>query len=366
MMRILYGVQGTGNGHVSRCRLIAKALQAEGVSVDYVFSGRETQAYFDMQAFGDYRTLPGLTFATRDGAIDLWNTVHQAKPLQLLRDIRQLSLDDYDFIVSDFEPVTAWAAKRQKRPVLGISHQASFHYEVPQAEGNPVARFTMRNFAPIQQAVGLHWFHFGHPILPPIIESLQPSQDSGDILVYLPFESPQTIYELLSRFKSVRFICFHPQFTIPVEQKNLRFMPLGREGFIKVLRGCDGVICNAGFELASEALTLGKRLLLKPLKGQFEQASNAMTLELLGLAHVMRQLDPGKIRQWLNSENCGQLYYPDVASVVAVWLASGREESVASLAERLWRQVIFPEPVLERIHELGMGADLFNHHLMRA
>ena len=62
-MRILYGVQGTGNGHISRCRLIAQSLQAAGAEVDYVFSGREAAAYFDMQAFGDYRALPGLTFA---------------------------------------------------------------------------------------------------------------------------------------------------------------------------------------------------------------------------------------------------------------------------------------------------------------
>jgi len=123
-MRILYGVQGTGNGHISRCRLMAKALQAEGVQVDYVLSGRDADAYFDMQEFGEYRCLPGLSFATKDGAIDLWATVNRSQPLQLLRDIRQLSLDDYDSIISDFEPVTAWAAKRQNRPVLGISHQA--------------------------------------------------------------------------------------------------------------------------------------------------------------------------------------------------------------------------------------------------
>lgn len=118
-MRILYGVQGTGNGHISRCRLIAKALQAEGVDVDYVLSGREAHAYFDMQEFGDYRAVPGLTFVTRNGAIDLLATVGRSQPLRLFRDIRQLSLQDYDFIVSDFEPVTAWAAKKQNIPSLG-------------------------------------------------------------------------------------------------------------------------------------------------------------------------------------------------------------------------------------------------------
>jgi hypothetical protein len=106
--------------------------------------------------------------------------------------------------------------------------------------------------------------------------------------------------------------------------------------------------------------------LLKPVQGQFEQASNAMTLELLGLAHVMQRLDPGQVRHWLNAEKAGQVHYPDVATAIAEWLAKGRSESVPDLAERLWRQVIFPEPVMERIHELGLGADLSNGQLMRA
>ena len=32
-MRILYGVQGTGNGHISRCRLMAKALKNEDYEI---------------------------------------------------------------------------------------------------------------------------------------------------------------------------------------------------------------------------------------------------------------------------------------------------------------------------------------------
>ena len=120
-----------------------------------------------MQAFGDYRALPGLTFATRNGSIDLLATVGRSQPLRLLRDIRQLPVDDYDLIVSDFEPVTAWAAKRQKRVSLGISHQASFQFGIPQRGNNLMARLTIQHFAPVHHAIGLHWYHFGYPILPP-------------------------------------------------------------------------------------------------------------------------------------------------------------------------------------------------------
>lgn len=178
-MRILYGVQGTGNGHISRCRMIARALQREQVAVDYVLSGREAHAYFDMDEFGEYKSLPGLTFVTRDGSIDLLATVGRSQLLRLLGDIKQLPLHDYDFVVSDFEPVTAWAAKKNKIPSLGISHQASFNYGIPQKGNNMFGRLMMRHFAPVHHAVGLHWYHFGFPILPPVIETLQPPRKAG-------------------------------------------------------------------------------------------------------------------------------------------------------------------------------------------
>lgn len=45
-MRILYGVQGTGNGHLSRSRVVAKALAKHDIQVDYFFSGRQPEQFF--------------------------------------------------------------------------------------------------------------------------------------------------------------------------------------------------------------------------------------------------------------------------------------------------------------------------------
>ena len=46
-MRILFGVQGTGNGHISRSRTLARALKSRGMAVDYLFSGRAADGYFE-------------------------------------------------------------------------------------------------------------------------------------------------------------------------------------------------------------------------------------------------------------------------------------------------------------------------------
>ncbi len=63
-MKILYGVQGTGNGHIARARAMSEAFKAHEVQVDFLFSGREPDKYFSMEAFGDYQTRRGFTFVT--------------------------------------------------------------------------------------------------------------------------------------------------------------------------------------------------------------------------------------------------------------------------------------------------------------
>ena len=354
-MRILFGVQGTGNGHIARSRTQARALARCDVEVDYLFSGRAPGHYFGMEQFGDYRACQGLTFSSHQGRISPWRTLRDSHPVSFWRDLHALDCSQYDLVISDFEPLTAHAARRIGMRSLGISHQASFEWPVPRWGENGVSRWLMGHFAPVQQQLGLHWFHFGAPLLPPVIDALEPSTDHGAVLVYLPFEQIEHIQALLARFTHHRFICFHPEVLATYEWRNLIFNPTQREGFLEVLRGCRGVISNAGFELASEALSLGKKLLVKPLTGQFEQLTNGKTLEMMGLATLMDSLDPNAVRPWLDSPPPGRVTWPDVASEVARWLVAGATEPVEALSARLWQRTLYPEEVTERLCELEGG-----------
>ncbi len=42
-MKILYGAQATGNGHVTRARAMAPTFNKAGLDVDYLFSGRDPE-----------------------------------------------------------------------------------------------------------------------------------------------------------------------------------------------------------------------------------------------------------------------------------------------------------------------------------
>ncbi len=122
MMRILFGVQGTGNGHISRSRTLARALRARGLEVDYLFSGRPADGYFEMAEFGDYRAFPGITFVSHEGAISGWRTLgalaaallarHAGARLPRLRPRHQRFRAD----------------QRPRRPPLG---QAESHHQPP-------------------------------------------------------------------------------------------------------------------------------------------------------------------------------------------------------------------------------------------
>ena len=114
-MNILYGVQGTGNGHIARARVMAKAFsKRDDIKVDYLFSGREVSKYFDMDIFGDFKTRNGLTFVTANGEVSKWQTIKQARIGEFVSDIKSLDVSQYDLVLNDFEPVSAWACATPK------------------------------------------------------------------------------------------------------------------------------------------------------------------------------------------------------------------------------------------------------------
>jgi len=343
-MRVFYGVQGTGNGHISRARAMNHHFSAVGIDVDYLFSGRERQDYFDMEEFGDWQDRQGLSFVSDHGKIKTIATARQNNLLQLFRDIKMLDLSNYDQVICDFEPITAWAAKRQKIPCITLGHQYAFQHQIPIEGDSWLSRAIIKHFAPGTQQLGLHWHHFNQPILPPIVhlDEQQPETSENTILVYLGFESPDEVVALLQRFPQQQFI-YYGKFDQREQQDNVRLEPLSLDGFKRDLHQCNGVVCNAGFELASEALQLGKKILVKPLHGQMEQLSNALALEQLKLGHRMDHLSHAALGHWLDSSNESRYHYPDVAKAIVDWLLNPSRCSVEQLSAQLWGQSTIDE-----------------------
>ncbi len=339
-MKIFYGIQGTGNGHITRGRIMAKELQEAGIEVTYQFTGRPQEKFFDMEIFNGHQWCEGLTLSINNGKINHVKTALQSKPIQLLKDIKQLDLSEYDLVISDFEPITAWAARQQNKKSIGIAHQYAFQHDIPRADSNLFAEAVMKNFAPVDMGIGLHWHHFDQPILPPIIETpVIPEQiQKNKIIVYLPFEDQRDVVELLAPFKEFEFFIYAPE-VVPSRYEHVHCNPLSLHGFRKDLHECAGIISYAGFELASESLQLGKKILAKPVHAQMEQTSNAAALQKLGYGHIMQKINAASVEKWLHEEKAIRVTYPNTAKQLVQWIKNGAPPIDKSWCDQVWSDV---------------------------
>ena len=338
-MKILYGVQATGQGHISRARAMAEALSRYHLEVTWLFSGRAREELFDMQPFGKIKHRQGLTLATSRGRLNYMATVRHNNLRRFFNDVRHLDLAPYDLIFTDYEPVTAWAARRAGRRCIGIGHQYAFQPGTPRAGGNFLTETIMQRFAPVDVPIGLHWHPYTAQILPPILDLPDLNrQDDNFFLVYLPFEDQVAMSSLLREIPDRRF---------KIYARNLPYMILGNVtlhpadtmSFKRDLARCSGVICNSGFELISECLQWRKPVVTKPLRGQMEQLSNAAALEQLGYARVLRKLSSGALRDRLDLlPDAPRCEFADVSAELARWIAAGCQQSPAHLARTLWSQ----------------------------
>jgi uncharacterized protein (TIGR00661 family) len=342
-MKILYGVQGTGNGHVSRARAMARHFAARGTQVDYLFSGRTRESYFEMEAFGNFDVRSGLTFAVEAGRVNYLKTTFKNNPLTFVREVASLDVAPYDLILCDFEPVTGWAGKLKKKKVIGFGHQPAFRCKIPMEGEDLIAKLVMKHFAPADINIGLHWHHFDQPILPPIIhvngQGDAPVQENK-VLVYLPFDTEATFAPVFSLFTDHEFYFYHPDYKQANDVGNLHRRPLSVQLFQDDLQTSAAVICGAGFELPSECIQFGKKLLVKPVKNQMEQASNAVALVQLGLGQSMKELDVAIIKRWLQTPNANNnRNYPDVAKALVNWILAGEWQDYSQLQKDLWDAV---------------------------
>jgi uncharacterized protein (TIGR00661 family) len=342
-MRILYGVQTTGNGHIVRSRAMIGALRERGHEVHPLLSGPELTGRWSIEDFAPCVHRRGLTFVTERGRLHYLRTARQLKLGRFVRDVFSFKPTDFDLVITDYEPLTARIAALRGIPSIGIGHLYAFSGDVPLSSRNPFTRTIMRRFAPARHPLGLHWHHFDQAILPPTIPPDVPEPEAAEedlIVVYLPFEHLEDVEALLAPVSDRRFRIYTRQVERPVDRRHIGLRPISRGGFLEDLSRCTGVICNAGFSLVSEALHLGKKVLVKPLHGQIEQCSNAVALSQLGFGQVMERLDPEAVRRWLDAPAIVAQRYPGVLEAVIEWIDEGRWHEIDVLADTLW-----PEPL---------------------
>lgn len=198
----------------------------------------------------------------------------------------------------------------------------------------------MKWFAPVDTPIGVHWDHFNGKILPPMIEKEKETREAvveNHYLVYFPFQTLDFLVNLVEPFSDNHFFIYHGV-DEPIDMGHIHVRPFSRVGFQNDLQRVAGVICGAGFELPSESISLGKKLLVQPVHGQLEQLSNGLALEQLGLASVCETFTHDALRHWLANGKAARMDYPDVSAELVKWLQQGDFTNVDELVWRLWRE----------------------------
>lgn len=283
-MKILYAIQGTGNGHISRAREIVPLLQQHG-DLDILISG--TQADVQLTQEVKYK-LHGFSFIFgKKGGVDHFKTWKNMDLLRFRADMKQVPLKDYQLIINDFEPVTAWACRKQGIESVSLSHQASFKSKkVPRPRTIDWGKIILSRYAPTTHHVGFHFERYDNFIYTPVIRAeirKMITTDLGHYTVYLPALDDKHLVKILKQIPNVRWEVFSKHTKSSYSDGNVFVSPVNNELFNKSLASCTGLFTGGGFEGPAEALFLGKKLLVAPMKFQYEQQCNAYALKELGL-----------------------------------------------------------------------------------
>jgi uncharacterized protein (TIGR00661 family) len=326
-MKILYAIQGTGNGHLSRAMEIVPIL-LKNHEVDILISGTQAEVKFPFTVKYRFRGL-GFIFGA-NGGIDLIETYKKNYIKDLFAEINSLCMDEYDLVINDFEPVSAWASYLRNASCISLSHQAAvMNKKSPKPKDiDVVGKAILKNYAPADATYGFHFKSYDDNIFTPVIRSQvrnQKIRNKGHYTVYLPSYNDKRILKVLRGCGDIKWEVFSKHNKKVFKDNNIIIQPIDNEAFITSMASSAGVICGAGFETPAEALYMKKKLMVIPMKGQYEQQCNAAALKKMGVPVLknFKLSQSRKIKNWIESGPAIEVDYPDnteeiVNSIIAI------------------------------------------------
>ena len=283
--KILYALNGTGSGHITRARQLIPYLRKK-YDVDILISGKNNIIDSNLNIKYNFQ---GFTFIiNKNGQVSYLKSLFGNNLLRFIIDLLRLDINQYDLIISDFEPISAWASKIKGKPSLQLSHQSSlFSKKSPRPKNiDRLAEFFIKWYSPCDRYIGFHFNNYDSNIYGPLLRDkiINASPQINDYyVVYLWNYSSQYIVSVLSQLKDYKFKIFDSQSNQKYNIENCEIIPTGDDVFFNAILHCKGVICGAGFELPAEILYLKKKLYVIPIGNQYEQKCNAQALIEMGV-----------------------------------------------------------------------------------
>lgn len=305
-MKILYAIQATGNGHISRAMELMPYLK-KYAEVDVFLSGDNSTLNPDLPV--KFRSSGLSLHYSCNGQLNYSKTLLKCSLLKAIQESRKLPVDQYDLVLNDFEAISSVACRKTKTPMIHFGHQASFVSDnTPRpAKKSTVGEWIIKNYASSRINLGLHFEPYDNFIYPPVIQEAiwnASPQTLPYITVYLPSFCDKELLQIFGVYKDIQFEIFSRQTKSVQRHGHIRLIPVAKKTFQKSLIDCSGIITGAGFETPAEALYLKKKLLAIPIGGQYEQICNGAALKKLGIK-VLDCIDRNfqlEMDSWLNEK----------------------------------------------------------------
>jgi uncharacterized protein (TIGR00661 family) len=315
-MKILYAIQGTGNGHLSRAVDIVPELRKYG-KLDLFVSG--AQAEISLPFPVKYKS-KGLSFYFgKTGGINFYKTFMQNSSKDVVREVKNFPVEKYDLVVNDFEPITSWACRKKDINCVGLSHQSALlSKKSPRPKViDPFGEWILQNYAPVNRYVGFHFEEYDKNIYTPVIRRAireARTSDEGHYTVYLPAYDDKKLVKLLLKFPKIHWQIFSKHAKAAYHVGRISVFPVSGPHFVDSIVSSTGVLCGAGFETPAEVLHMNKKLMVVPMKGQYEQRCNAAALKKLGVPVLkkIKKKSLKKIEEWLDEKNKLDISFPDI------------------------------------------------------
>jgi len=339
-MKILYGINATGNGHISRARIIIAELKKRGHDISCIISGRNDDSLYDIEEFKPFVLKKGFTFSKKDGKIKYLRTLFNIDLIQFVKDIKSID-EQFDLVITDFEPVSAYFSRLKNIPAFGIGHQYSLYKKIPMTIKMRFTRILFPYiYTPIKNVIASHFFHFNQHILPPFLSKTitnhkLKANSKDNVLVYLAWEELEKMIALLHQIEKQHFI-YYCDIQNEKVVKNVTLKPFSENGFKNDLIESKHLITNAGFQLPAEALFIGKKILCKPLEGQPEQEHNAKILNDFGYATISKTIDINSINNWLHSSKKIKIDFPNPLELI-VGIIENKNKDFSYEIDKLWQ-----------------------------
>lgn len=318
-MKILFGVQTEGNGHITQCIATKQYLRSQGIEVTTAFAAKKKRGlskYFtDEFNVIDY---DGFDFVFDNvGRVVIWKTIVKNTfelPRLIVSFIKIciiIQKEKPDAIFNYYEPLVGLTALFFRNiKYVSFGHQYAMDSVIyPRINGYLVQKLFLSIINKITsiraKIVALSYYEFNDDTMivsPPILraESYSISDKKEDfVLVYLMNEDmlPQLISQA-KKYPDINIQCFTKLTKQYDELPNLKLFNLDGKLFQEKMKVCKSVVCSGGFETSAEAIYQNKPLLMIPMPNHYEQHVNCNDAYLSSYAIYSESIDLSKIPKY--------------------------------------------------------------------